>query len=389
MKKMKRKKRANTSRRAAASVKVPRDAPKAAMVDLYRAAEALAAGKGHKAINAARQMLEAAAGLGVFTVIGETAYVGAGGTIWTADTINKFDYPDIEFRWFDEPAEPEAQALHVAPSGDQMVYRRLRMRTADLQTLRSQFESWLAATAHERSGLAHKWWAPVIDPRLVQPSEEERFWLPILAVRLPVVSAIAELSGAPTDKALQVLDQFLKEIDRASGIEASERRFLIGLSGTMGTDADLIRLDRLVRGLLLGRLRRDADARLRVLRLFDPDAKDGASVNSEIVNAVQLALGRPWVGESAIPTGKEAAVKSGPPTESEAEDKKMTAIRRFLRNGERAVPWQALYDGVRDICDGWAQPNNGNKKPKPGYSDKTIQRLAKCIMEKARSLIGR
>jgi hypothetical protein len=40
--------------------------------------------------------------------------------------------------------------------------------------------------------------------------------------------------------------------DRALvAIEADERRFLIGLSGTMGTDVELVRLDRLVRGLLL------------------------------------------------------------------------------------------------------------------------------------------
>src|SRR5258708_1292590 len=95
---------------------------------------------------------------------------------------------------------------------------------------------------------------PTIDPRLVQPGEEERFWLPLLAARLPVISAITEHSGAPTDKALNLLDKALKEIDRASGIEADERRFLIGLSGTMGTDVELVRLDRLVRGLLLGEL---------------------------------------------------------------------------------------------------------------------------------------
>jgi hypothetical protein len=64
----KRKKRANSLRRAATSAAVPRDASKRATVDLYRAAETLAAGKGHKATDAARRMLEAAAALGVITV---------------------------------------------------------------------------------------------------------------------------------------------------------------------------------------------------------------------------------------------------------------------------------------------------------------------------------
>jgi hypothetical protein len=88
------------------------------------AVELLSAAKGHKAITAARQMLEAAAALGIITLIGESAYVGIGGTAWTGDTINKYDYPDIEFRWNEEPNEPEAQAVHTAPSGDQTVYRR-------------------------------------------------------------------------------------------------------------------------------------------------------------------------------------------------------------------------------------------------------------------------
>lgn len=81
MKKTKRKKRASTSRRAAASVRVLRDVPSAAMVELYRAAEVLSAGKGRKATNAARQMLEAAAALGLITLIGESSSEGAGGTV--------------------------------------------------------------------------------------------------------------------------------------------------------------------------------------------------------------------------------------------------------------------------------------------------------------------
>jgi hypothetical protein len=389
IKKTKRKERANSLRRAASSATVSRDTPKPTMVDLYRAAETLAAGKGRKAINAARQLLDAAAALGVIALISESAYAGIGGTVWTSDTINMFDYPDIEFRWNDEPGETQVQAVHVAPSGDQTVYRRLRMREADLQTLRPHFESWLAAVARERRLLAHKWWGPAVDPRLAQPSEEGRFWLPLLAARLPIVSAIAEHSGAPTDMALNLLDRFLKETDRASGIEADERRFLIGLSGTKGTDAELIRLDRLVRGLLLSQFHGDPNARLRVLRLFDPDVKDAASANPELVSAVQRALTLPLVSESAATAGKEAAVISGQPAESEVEDKRITAIRRFLRNGERVVPWQGLYDGVRDICDGWDDPKSRNKKPKPGYNDKTIRRLATRIIGNARSRNGR
>ena len=189
--------------------------------------------------------------------------------------------------------------------------------------------------------------------------------------------------------ALNLLDRFLKETDRASGIEADERRFLIGLSGTKGTDAELIRLDRLVRGLLLSQFHGDPNARLRVLRLFDPDVKVAASANPELVSAVQRALTLPLVSESAATAGKEAAVISGQPAESEVEDKRITAIRRFLRNGERVVPWQGLYDGVRDICDGWDDPKSRNKKPKPGYNDKTIRRLATRIIGNARSRNGR
>jgi hypothetical protein len=389
VKRTKHKKRANTSRGAAVSATVPRDASKPAMVDLYRAAETLAAGKGHKAIDAARQMLETAAALGVITLTGESENVGIGGTVWTVDSINKFDYSDIEFRWNDKPGDTDAQAVHVAPSGDQTVYRRLRMREADLQTLGPQFEPWLAATVQERSGLAHKWWGPAIDPRLVQPSEEERFWLPLLAARLPIVSAIAEHSGGPTDKALYLLDKVLKEVDRTSGIEVADRQFLIGLSGIMGTDVELIRLDRLVRGLLLSQFRGDPNARLRVLRLFDPDVKDAASANPEIVSTVQRALTLPLVSEPIVPAGKEAAAMPGRPAESEEQDKKITAIGRFLRNGERGVSWQVLCDGVRDICDGWDDPKSRAKKPKPGYSDKTIRRLATPIMGKARSQNGR
>jgi len=355
------------------------------MVDLYRAAETLAAGKGHKAIDAARQMLETAAALGVITLTGESENVGIGGTVWTVDSINKFDYSDIEFRWNDKPGDTDAQAVHVAPSGDQTVYWRLRMREADLQTLGPQFEPWLAATVQERSRLAHKWWGPAIDPRLVQPSEEERFWLPLLAARLPIVSAVTEHSGAPTDKALNLLDKILKDIDRTSGIEADDRRFLIGLSGTMGTDVELIRLDRLVRGLLLGQFRGDPNARLRVLRLLDPDVKDAASANPEIVSTVHRALTLPLVSEPIPPAGREAVAIPGQPAESEEQGKKITAIGRFLRNGERSASWQALYDGVRDICDGWDDPKNRAKKPKPGYSDKTIQHLATHIIDKARS----
>ena len=371
------------------SVTVPRDASKPGMVDLYRAAETLAAGKGHKAISAARQMLETAAAMGVIVLIGESAHVGTGGTVWTADTINKFDYPDIEFRWNDEPGETQAQAVHVPPSGAQTIYRRLRMREADLQTLGPQFEPWLVATVQERSRLAHKWWGPAIDPRLVQPSEEERFWLPLLAARLPIVLAVTEHSGAPTDKALNLVDKILKDIDRTSGIEADDRRFLIGLSGTMGTDGELIRLDRLVRGMLLSQFRGDPNARLRVLWLFDPDVKDAASANPEIVSTVQRALTLPLVSEPIAPAGREAVAIPEQPAESEERDKKITAIRRFLRNGERGVSWQVLYDGVRDICDGWDDPKSRAKKPKPGYSDKTIRRLATPIMGKARSQNGR
>jgi len=385
----KHKKRANSSRRAAASATVVREASKPAMEDLYRAAELLSAGKSHKAMNAACEMLEAAAAVGIITLIGESAYVGIGGTVWTADTINKFDYPDIEFRWNDEPGGPEAQAVHVAPSGDQTVYRRLRVREADLQTLRPQFESWLAATTQERSRLAHEWWAPAVNPRLVQPSEEERFWLPLLAARLPIVSAITEHSGAPIDKALNLLDKVLKEFDRASGIEADERRFLIGLSGTMGTDVELVRLDRLVRGLLLSEYRADPNARLRILRLFDPDVKDAASASPETVSAVNAALTLPLIIEQVASADKEAAATPGQPAEPEERDKKIAAIRRFLRNGERSVSWPALYDRVRDICDGWDDPKSRAKKPKPGYSDKTIRRLAAPMIDKPRSRNGR
>jgi hypothetical protein len=334
-------------------------------------------------------MLEAAAALGAITLIGDTASAGTGGTLWTADMISGLDYPDIEFRWIDEPGKTEAQAVHVAPSGDQTVYRHLRMPEVGLQTLRPHFETWLGAAPQERRHLAYEWWGPVTDPRLLQPSEEERFWLPLLAARLPVVSAIAEQSGAPTDRVLNLLDRFLKETDRASGFEGDERQFLISLSGTRGTDFDLIRLDRLVRGLLLSRLRGDPSARLRVLRLFDPDVRDAASANPEFVRAVRRALRLSLVSESAASTGKEAAAISGQPAETEMEDNRKTAIRRFLRNGERAVPWQALYDSVRDICDGWDDPNSRHKKPKPGYSDKTIHRLATQLMSKVKSRKGR
>lgn len=188
--------------------------------------------------------------------------------------------------------------------------------------------------------------------------------------------------------ALTLLDRFLKETDRASGIEADERRFLIGLSGTKGTDAELIRLDRLVRGLLLSQLRGDPSARLRVLRLFDPDIRDAAAADPEIVRRIRRALRVPLVSDLAASIGKEAAVKPGQPGELVLEDKRITAVRRYLRNGQRGVSWQVLYDGVRDECDGWDDPQSRHKKPKPGYGDRTIHRLATQLMSKARSRKG-
>ena len=145
------------------------------MVDLCRAAEVLSASKGRKAVSAARQMLEAGAALGAITLTGDSAYLAAGGAVWNADVINTLDYPDIEFRWTDELGEPGAQAMHVAPSGNRTIYRRLRMREADLEILRPHYETWLDATARERHVLAHQWWGPAADPQLVQPSEKERF----------------------------------------------------------------------------------------------------------------------------------------------------------------------------------------------------------------------
>jgi hypothetical protein len=400
MKKKKPKKRSSASRRVAATTTASRDAPKPAAidlhrtestdaakpatVDLHRAAETLAGGKGHKAINAARQMLEAAAALGVAKLTGERAHIGVGGI---AETINKLDYPDIEFRWYEGPDEPEAQAVYVAPSEEPTVYRRLRMLDADLQALAPRFGPWLAATAQARGSLAYEWWGPVIDQRLEQPSEERRFWLPLLTVRLPLVSAIAEHQGAPVDRAVDLLDKVLKEIDRTSGIDEDDRRFLISLSGTKGTEAQLIRLDRLARGLLLGELHGGPDARVRVLRLFDPDLPNAASAKPDTINAAQSAMTVALVGAPAVSADATAATP-GQPAGPDEPDQIISAIGRFIRNGERSVSWQVLCDGVRGLCDGWDNPTSKTKKPKPGYSDKTIQRLAKKILMKARPQNG-
>jgi hypothetical protein len=384
MKKRNPKKRSSASHRVAATTTASRDAPKPATVDLHCAAETLASGKGHKAINAARQMLEAAAALGVAKLTGERAHIGVGEI---AETINKLDYPDIEFRWYEAPDEAEAQAVYVAPGEEPTVYRRLRMLDADLEALVPRFGAWLAATAQARSSLAYKWWGPVIDQPLEQPSEERRFWLPLLAVRLPLVSAIAEHQGASVDRAVDLLDKVLKEIDRASGIEEDDRRFLIGLSGTKGTETQLIRLDRLARGLLLGELHGGPDARVRVLRLFDPDLRDAASANPDVVTVAETAMTLAMVGAPAVSADATAAIP-GQPAEPDEPDQITAAIGRFIRNGERTVPWQALYDGVRGLCDGWDNPTSKTKKPKPGYSDKTIQRLAKKRIKKARPQKG-
>ena len=221
MKKRNPKKRSSASRRVAATTAASRDAPKPATVDLHRAADTLAGGKGHKAVNAARQMLEAAAALGVAKVTGECANIGIGGSVWIAEAINKFDYPDIEFRWYEGPDGPEAQAVYVPPSEEPTIYRRLRMSDGDLQALVPRFGPWLAATAQARSSLAYEWWGPVIDRPLEQPSEERRFWLPLLALRLPLVSAITRASREYRSTGpLDLLDKALKEIDLASGIDA-------------------------------------------------------------------------------------------------------------------------------------------------------------------------
>ena len=132
----------------------------------------------------------------------------------------------------------------------------------------------------------------------------------------------------------------------------------------------------------------DPTARLRVLQLFDPEIKNAASADPEFVRAVRVALTLPLVSEPAGTDGNEPAAISGQPPESEVEDKRMTANRRFLRNGERSVTWQVLCDEVRSICDGWDDPNSRNKKPKPGYGDKTIRRLATPLIGKARSSSG-
>ena len=112
-----------------------------------------------------------------------------------------------------------------------------------------------------------------------------------------------------------------------------------------------------------------------------------ASASADLPDAVGPAMTMALGGAPAAPADATGPTP-GQPAELDEPDQITAAIGRFIRNGERSVSWQVLCDGVRGLCDGWDNPTSRTKKPKPGYSDKTIQRLANEIIKKARPQNG-
>jgi hypothetical protein len=364
--------------------------PTEGTVGLCRAAEMLADGRGHKGLIAARGILESAGAFGEVTIVGEQEDHGH----WTAAPLSRDDYYDFEFVWQDErvlsgtpawgaflvkavPAKPAGQIGYLP------VYRRLVIRESDLEKLTPRLSDWFSASQDERARLAVTWWAKAPPcPPIAEP-----FPLPWWGQCLEIVKCIAECQGVSGLEALQVLGTALQEIRRTSGTD--DRKCLGAIHFMNGTDAELSRLEYRVRTSLRTELDQSSEARLRVLKLFDPDITDVTAATAAIVDAAYSATA-PLQADDAVGPKIQRQVAAGSAkrviatqTTEELEPKKTgpktpaelaQAVRRAL---PRTTTWQTFCDNVRERCDGWA--DRKLRKLKPGYSDKTIERLAKRI----------
>lgn len=360
-------------------------------IGLGKAAEILSAGKGHRALVAAQQLIEDAARLNASSIVGDQEY---GGT-WQPETLSAEDSQDVIFDW---PVVGESVAAEpISPSLGLSRYRNLTMAHADVEKLAAIFDEWLAASQKERADLASRWWTNPSHNILQQPAEEDRFPLPLWAVEFGLVTKIAEHQQIPRHAALTVLGHALRTMMRTRVMAEDDRNFLAEVTHLPRSDADLIRTRRLVQDIMDAELAGSPDSRLRVLQLFDPDISNIAQATPELEETARAAIfalddvleETPKTGD---PLGRDSDIvdrrgKPGPRTRPGRDD----VIRQFLLSGDDPggnVSWSKFCDKVRDHADGWEDRRNG--KLNRGFSERAIRDVVKQILNnRAGHEIGR
>jgi hypothetical protein len=351
-------------------------------VGLGKAAEILSAGKGHRALVAAQQLIEDAARLNAISIVGDQEY---GGT-WQPETLSAEDSQDVIFDW---PVVGESVAAEpISPSLGLSRYRNLTMAVADVEKLASVFDEWFAASKHDRADLASRWWTNPSHDILQQPAEEDRFPLPSWAEEFGLVSKIAEHRQIPLRAALTILGHTLKAIIRTRVMTDDDREFLARVVTKPRTDPTLIRLRLLVRNIMIAELTGAPESRFRVLRLFDPDLPDverDSAALQEVARAAIFAPDTPTkpMPETDSPLGGDVDTpnrrgKSGPRPPAGRDE----AIRKRLKRGEipgRTVFWSEFCDGVRDDAYGWKDKREGTITR--GFDDKTIQNVVGKMLD--------
>jgi hypothetical protein len=344
---------------------------------LGRAAEILSTGKGHQALVAAQHLIEDAARLNAIGIVGDQEYGG----IWKPEILAAQDMQDIIFDW--PIAEGSVTAEPVSSRVGLLRYRNLTMADADIQKLRAVFDAWLAASPNERADLARRWWMHPAHKMPQQPADEDRFPLPLWAVALGLVSRIAQHRHIPPHAALTILGHALKAIIRTRILAEGDRKFLATAAILPPTDANLIRVRRLMQNIMNAELNGSPESRLRVLRLFDPDLASAAEATAELEEAARVAISSlseitTLTQEIGVPAARNNGSKKSGPRPPEGRD---DVIRQLLHSGKhpgRDVSWSKFCDMVRDHADGWADKRNG--VPRRGFHEKAIKEAVDRIL---------
>jgi hypothetical protein len=345
-------------------------------VELGKAAEILSARKGHRALVAARQLIEDAARLNAIRIVGNQEYCGS----WQSETLTAQDLLDMTFAWPVDrgsvTAEPDNPNLGLSR------YRNLTMADADVEKLAAMFDEWLATSKGERADLARRWWTNPSHKPPQQPAKEDRFPLPSWAEDFGLVTQIAQHQEIAPHAALIVLGNALKAVIRTRVIADEDRDFLAHVVRMPANDATVIRLRRLVEEILSAELTGSPESRLRVLQLFDPDISNNGEARAALEETARAAIfARDDVTKQTPETGgpskhdsdpADGTGKPGPRTPKGRDD----VIRQFLLRGDdpgQNISWKEFCDAVRDAAGGWVVDKR-DRRARRGFNDKAIGR---------------